>query len=365
MTIDPLRPVIKIIRNPFKKPPANITRLFLCPYKDCEAIFHRTTQFTRHAFINHLCNNCGEFFAKLRTHDGCAENRLGFGLASHGQLPTELNLGDFVVESTVYRGTLLTFRKTFKKALGSFSEVYEDSFTDLENILGYFVQLYKGIRASVSIHATLEDMKGENTRDHYFFSPFLRFTHASLITQTVMASADYLITSLNLFAEDGSGYKLHSVNYMEVRLGKYKPMRIKGYIATPNAIGRKNVINIKTKDDSCFMLSVLAGLKLGELRLPKTPHLRYADALKNEKKRFKTMYENPVSYRKLLAKVTLSGEIDFSGFTGAEEPDQIDEFEKKNPHISISVFDHDQRTIKNCKTRKRKPRQLASFETNP
>jgi hypothetical protein len=211
----------------------------------------------------------------------------------------------------------------------------------LENILKYCINLHGGIIGKININCTLEDMKGEVKKTHTFFSPFMRYLDNNFIFGNVMAAADTLITSLNLFAEDASGYKLSSINFMEVSIGKYKPFRGRGFVDTPKEIGRRNVINIKTTNQNCFMLSILCGLKRNEIYLPGTGKTPYRNLSKLQKRKLKRKYEKEQTYNLLINRNEDDGQINFAGYEGETSLESITGFEIQNPFISISVFGHE------------------------
>ena len=73
--------------------------------------------------------------------------------------------------------------------------------------------------------------------------------------------ADRLINELDEFVARGSGWTLVSVDYLELRINKYNPLRGSSYIDLPREIKvKKAVVNVKNRDDKCFVWSILSAL---------------------------------------------------------------------------------------------------------
>jgi hypothetical protein len=342
MNFDPSRPVVEIRRNPFKKHPANIIRRYLCPYySSCKQSFYRHEAFQRHVITRHSHQPCRTFFPCLLRHK-CKNSQVGKGKEEEETvLEGSIPVGSFEIIQVVYRGVFLVLRKSFLKPLGVFSNAFD------ENILKHLIKFHKGIQAKISINATLVDSKEEKTKTITFFSPFMRYLNEGFILGNVMSSADFLITSLNVFAEDESGYKLSSVNYMQIDVGKYKPLKKRRgkFIPTPRLIGNRNVLNIRTNSELCFIISILCSLKRDSIRLSDSPSTPFDELNGNQKRRIRRLYENEKSYFPLLKEMMKTKEIDVDGFLRAMSLEDIDEFEERNPTISVSVFAHEEKEL--------------------
>jgi len=358
MAIDPasvLRPILTVDRT-FKDGRFKIYRKFHCPYKTCVDCFYTNRQYFAHCDSCHICNKCFLVLESLNGHV-CNLNQTGQGAEANSKLVVKS--GKFAVGKNIYRNTLLTFIHNFKKVFASFSDAFEYLYEDIELIIKQCIEQKKAIKVSFTIGTTLIDMKSEKVREFRFFSPFQRHFNSNFIMSSVMASADYLISSLNVFNQEESGMRLNSINFMEIRIASYNPIRPKGFIPLPNQLSSKYFINVKSTDSRCFAYSVLAAIKHDSLRLTDHPSLIYEEASKSQKQKFKRLYENQSTYISMLAEVIISGEINFKGFLDECKAEELSEFEKLNPEISITVFTNEGKNlIPHRVTEKLKPHHI-------
>ena len=113
------------------------------------------------------------------------------------------------------------------------------------------------------------------------------------------------------YLRNGSGWYFKEVISFEIHIVDYKPIKGSSYIPLPNFIMRKNaIINIKNKDDKCFLWSVLRYLH------PKQIHgERLTDLIKYEK------------------------DLNFKGIDFPVKVKDIQKFENQNPNLpGINVF---------------------------
>ena len=111
----------------------------------------------------------------------------------------------------------------------------------------------------------------------------------------------------------GSGWSLGDVHKIELKLSKYHPILGKSYIPLdPQLMHKRGILNIKNKDERCFMWCVLAKL------FPS-----------------KANPELTSSYKKHI------GKLDFDDIEFPMKVDDIDMFEAQNPGLSINVYTWD------------------------
>jgi len=59
----------------------------------------------------------------------------------------------------------------------------------------------------------------------------------------------------------GSNWVLNRILNLELALNRYNPLRRKSYIPVPQTLANKKaIINVKNKDNKCFLWSILAAL---------------------------------------------------------------------------------------------------------
>ena len=108
---------------------------------------------------------------------------------------------------------------------------------------------------------------------------------------------------------ESSGWQIDSINAVNLNIAKYNAIRGASYIPTPSAIQvKKAVVNIKNKDQKCFLYSILAFMFLN-----------------------KNNVEKVSSYKKYLDK------LNYKDFEMPMAVHDIDRFEKKNGLV-INVY---------------------------
>ena len=116
----------------------------------------------------------------------------------------------------------------------------------------------------------------------------------------------------------GSGWRLHSIIFLELHTTIYNPLRGETWIPLPEELANKKaIINMQNKDNKCFLWSVLRALN------PTNNHPERVD------KKLK-LKENSLNMEGIEYPVSLK---------------DIDKFEKQNPTISITVFGYEGKSV--------------------
>ena len=116
------------------------------------------------------------------------------------------------------------------------------------------------------------------------------------------------------FQNEGSPWRLRSIIQLELHTVKYKPLRGETYISLPKELA---IINMKNKDNKCFLLCVLRALN------PKGDHPERVD------KELK-LKENTLNMEGIEYPVSLK---------------DMNKFEKQNPTISITVLGYEGKSV--------------------
>ena len=117
---------------------------------------------------------------------------------------------------------------------------------------------------------------------------------------------------------NGSGWRLYSIIRLELHTMNYNPLRGETWLPLPKELANKKaIINVKNKDNKCFLWCVLRALN------PKDNHPERID--KELKKKENTLNMEGIGYP-----VSLK---------------DIDKFEKQNPTISITVLGYEEKSV--------------------
>ena len=120
-----------------------------------------------------------------------------------------------------------------------------------------------------------------------------------------------ILEKVSIFQMNGSGWYFKEVTSLEIHIVDYKPIKGSSYIPLPDFLMRKKaIINMKNKDNKCFLWSVL----------------RYLHPIENHEERLTDIrkYEN---------------DLNFKGIDFPVKLKDITKFENQNPDLpGINVF---------------------------
>ena len=185
----------------------------------------------------------------------------------------------------------------------------------LENIL----KEKKGVKWNLMYHCTLSmpDPYRQVVRTHegYFRTPHpLITTYPQQLSEQIQMALETVEERMTLFAQAGSGWTLEENNALVLEMVDYQPIGASSYIELPKDVyDTKSMVNIKNKDQKCFMWSVLAALHPVNHNPQRVNH-----------------YE------------PFEDELNVNGIDFPMTVDQIVKFEKLNPGISITVLGIDE-----------------------
>ena len=122
---------------------------------------------------------------------------------------------------------------------------------------------FNSVKVNTELAAKYAKMKdGEEEEGIFQFSTknFNIFQTSDLSEnfKNIRESTDQQMSELQ---ERGSGWSLKRILHLSVNINKYNAMRVGSYIPLPKDIyNKKACVNVKNKDNKCFVWSVLAGL---------------------------------------------------------------------------------------------------------
>ena len=127
-----------------------------------------------------------------------------------------------------------------------------------------------------------------------------------------------IIEKMATFQSMGSGWRLYNIIQLELHIVRYNPLRGETWIPLPKELANKKaIINVKNKDNKCFLWCVLRALN------PKENNAERVD--KELKTKLNTLNVEGIEYP-----VSLK---------------DINEFERQNPTMSITVLGYEGKSI--------------------
>ena len=70
-----------------------------------------------------------------------------------------------------------------------------------------------------------------------------------------------ILDGFEQWVSEGSGWVMNRINSITLKIARYRPIKGKSYIKTPEKMkGKQAIINIQNEDDKCFLYSIVAAL---------------------------------------------------------------------------------------------------------
>lgn len=138
--------------------------------------------------------------------------------------------------------------------------LYRDARDIIRNILNEsnILRLRLIICISVLFKKSTSDPNNPERKSFYFCS----FAERILSNQQILEKVDnaFLKTlqSINSFVRNGSGWAIERIDYIDVHIGNYREIRggCQHVQELPTKLNKKCIINIKCRDDFCFLYCV-------------------------------------------------------------------------------------------------------------
>ena len=209
-----------------------------------------------------------------------------------------------------------------------------DFFYEINNRVIKFLKENRNTKIRFILNCMMEKAEKEkekviyNQDEAYFHSD----THSNIeptnTNKIFNESKEKMLEGISIYQNNGSGWYLKEVNNLEIHTNEFRPIRGKSYLPLPDWIMRKKaILNIKNKDNKCFLWCLLRYLHPCEKNDERVGDLR--------------QYENSLN----------TNGIDFP-----MKVKDISKFERLNPDVpSINVFSIDGNSIyplresKDCK----------------
>ncbi len=297
--------------------------------RQCPRTFHSHTDLLRHQRSSHgrlgyRCPRCQERFRTaraLRYHpcggdddqDGPDPN-----LQNLSSLPLESDISTFH-RSVMRRDRILTIiRYQPLESTNDYQQVLQDLRDDVPENLQRGLHEYDAHKFQLKMAATFRKDTDAGETDRFVFSPKAREV---LVSDSVMelysAIARVICQLIEDWMQKNSGWEITEVNFVDLQIVSYRPMGGGGsYIPTPVYLkGKRAIVNVKSRDNRCFMWSILARLHPAVHNPNRLTHYR--------------------RYRREL------------NFTGIEFPvtlRQIDQFEAQND-MAVNVYGYNRRGL--------------------
>ena len=148
----------------------------------------------------------------------------------------------------------------------------------------------------------------------YFNTPTFTNLKSDDVEELIFRSTESILGQMEMYAEKGSNWVFKEVIKLEIHTNEFNPTKGSSYIDLPSWIkNKKAIVNIKNKDDKCFLWCIL----------------RYLHPKERDQERIKDLEKYEFS-------------LNTKGITFPMKINNIKQFEKLNPELpGINVFSVD------------------------
>ena len=207
----------------------------------------------------------------------------------------------------------------YKKEKNDVILFFQNKRKEIQNILKRKLKQFKSIKwyLTLQVHFIKTNSLGlEDNALPYFKNKCTITLHKSQIKKQIQKAYAIILQKFADWLREGSGWVLEKVIQLDVSIAKYKAFKGSTYFKLPPILARKKaVINVKNKDNLCFLWCVLAHLY-----------------------KVRSHRERVAHYKKYLDTLNIEG-LDFP-----LPIHQISKFEKQNS-ISINVYQYSKEDI--------------------
>lgn len=219
---------------------------------------------------------------------------------------------DFVELKNAFKGILKTYYyRNFSKEIKDICILLTYKKTQIKKIVNDLLPVYGGLKFNIVVECTYVKPLSEEFQDKAFKTNNVTVLPSTSVETTIQRLIQTVCTDESKFEGKGSGWTLHSVDGILLRVSRYKPLGGSSFLPLPVKIRRKHaIINPQNLlDNKCFQWAILA---------------RYVEGMNKE--RVNNRYYE------------ITNKLNFEGLSFPTPISQLKKFEKNNPGISVNVY---------------------------
>lgn len=271
----------------------------------------------------------------------CEEQPPQRGAGGLAFLPENLQTGSFTFRNGAHHGAISEFRHIFTEREVFVESAFERAHDDLARIIEQMLSHFIGLKLKFALKMDVLEFKTSKIDTRFFGTPFIAVTNHRQIESAIIFAADFIIKSINLYANNASGFSVDGIILMDVTFTQYNPIRVGSYIKLgPEFYRKKGLLNIRSEDGNCFKLSILASVFQDWIRMKFYGFKSYSELSKSDRCRLKRRMKSASTYDELMEYVDTTKMIRFNGFHGKVDINKIQDFEMRNK-ISVNVYKYE------------------------
>ena len=201
-----------------------------------------------------------------------------------------------------------------------------DYFDSINDALVYFFTYHRNIKFKLVLVCMMEKHEVDKNNGlfniqedkAYFNSPTYTNLESSNVENLIFFSKENILARMEMYSEKASNWVFKEVVKFEIHTVEFNPTKGSSYIDLPSWIkNKKAIVNIKNKDNKCFLWCIL----------------RYLHPRDRDEERIKDLEKYEFS-------------LNTKGITFPMKVNNITQFEKLNPELpGINVFSEDGKMI--------------------
>ena len=171
--------------------------------------------------------------------------------------------------------------------------------------LNSFLQNNQAVKFYLTLKVIMKKTDFKTGDDHF------QVVHFHSKTKILLSAADYediydecsskIWEGFDIWLAQGSGFRLHKIENLQLSIFQYNPISGRSYIKTPRCIvGKRSVRNLVNSDNMCFIWAVLSAVYRNHFQESKgvKPYIKYLNTLKFDYNEMPMSVENISKFEK-------------------------------------------------------------------
>lgn len=249
-----------------------------------------------------FCKECNVYVSRISIHKKSNIHK------SNCLIQSEFK--DVQIIASAFKSRIVSYKVNSVDSLLAPEQFLNSVSSTVINLIRKSLERHKALKVNMELFISYYLPKDDQKSLKSFNIQFSTIFHSTDLVIFYQECVEKLVTKCSEFELSESGWTIECVRHLELNINKYNPLRAGSYIQLPLEIrNTKSCLNIKNKDDHCFLWSIIA-------------HMYPSKSNPNRV----TSYP---SYKNILNTI---------GMSFPPSLNDIKIFEKNNPLISVNVY---------------------------
>jgi len=268
--------------------------------------------------IKCYCNKIFDSTKGYIKHKANEIKQIGFGRSNY--LPNLSSDSKFKLSRQAFKSFLQQYELYPEELIQDAEQLFMIYRSDIEGLFQQIFTKLKSFKVQFCLQATFSRQVGEiiTYTTSYFPTKNIILSPNDDLVEIAYEVIGNLDNQIQTFESLGSGWKIHEIDRLDIRVAFYKPLTggCMNWKLSEQVFSKKAVLSVKSIDNKCFIWSILAHLAINKNKF-------------NDKKK---IHPYRLSVLKNYEKY-----IDPSDICFPTEIKSIKKFEKNNRHLDIRI----------------------------